>query len=74
MEAVKAAENGEKEKSWAGDSLFQTATQPTEFYTMLLVVYEYHDPGGLDAQMSSFVSCLCSVTVYDTGMFQYVAI
>lgn len=62
MEAVKAAENGEKEKSWAGDSLFLPATQPLEFYTMLFgSLREYHDPGGLDAQMSSFVSCLCSM-------------
>lgn len=75
MEAVKAAENGEKEKSWAGDSPFQTATQPLEFYTTLFgSLWEYRDTGGLDAQTSSFVSCLCSVTAYDTEMLQYVAI
>lgn len=70
MEAIKAVENGEKEKSWAGDSLFKTATQPLVFYMLLFSsLWEYHNPGGLYSQISSFLAHLCSICVFAiTGM------
>lgn len=65
MEAIKAVENGEKEKSWAGDSLFKTATQPLVFDMLLFSsLWEYHNPGGLDSQISCFLVRLCSVCVF----------